>query len=196
MDCGRGSNSSKSKGMILFYSALMRQHLVLCSFWDPPVQKRWTYCRESRAGSWKQLRNWNIWHSRRGWEIWGSKSGKEKPEEDLINMCKHWWGGVKKMEPDFFQCCLNKRQEATGTKLSIESLSNPKKNLFYCAGDQKTEQAVQRCSRVFILGDIQNPSGQVFSVYIRPLGIYALPLCMGSWKNSSHICQKRKGKTC
>lgn len=83
-----------------------------------------------------------------------------------------------------------------GTKLNTESLFKHKIFFFfffYSAHDQTMEQVSQRCCGVFMLEDVRNLIVCVFSMYMCLLGVHALPLCVGAGRNSSHICQKRKG---
>lgn len=65
-------------------------------------------------------------------------------------------GGMR--EPDFPQWCPLTGQDAVGRNLKNFKFHLNTKQLFYCEGSQTPEQAAQRGYKVFILGDIHNPT--------------------------------------
>lgn len=133
--------------MILLYSGLLRQHIILCLFLGSSVQKRHGYTEANPEQDHENEEGEG--------ESRGCKLGTEGSEGNLINAYKYLMWAVEKMESNFSQWYLNKRQEAMGTKLNTEFLFQCKDySFFHCAGGQMMEQVVQRHYGVLILGNI------------------------------------------
>ena len=129
---------------------------VTSTRWEPTSKKSeetWTCWSEFCAGPWKLLRDWSMWHteSERAATV---QPGEEKAQVGLTDVYKYPTAERGRCSHTFsYGAQLKDTKWDTGFSTSTED------KFFHCDGGETLDKVARAGCGVFILGDVQNPSG-------------------------------------